>query len=371
MADSPKIRHRPLVPFDQGTLREDAATFYVNNKVFEGFKNINISRNLMSLTGTFEITIVDKWRVERLDFEILPGDRIHCHIGKLAVFEGYVDTFNINVTAGSRNLTLSGRDRTSDLVDSSVIGNAEYNNLDLEQIAIQLVKPFGLKVLKNVDVGKPFEKFTIRQGETIFGALNRGAKDRQLILLSTTHGNLLIDKRGSKRAKTELIEGINILQSGATFDNSERFSEYHVKGQQSGILGDASDTNASLGKAFDEGMTRFRPNLIISEQSVDNEAAQKRAEFEATFKAAKATKVSVTVLGWRQKDGSLWEVNQIVHLENRSVGIKSDMLINAIRYVQGVNGRKVELELVRKDAFEFKKTIKKSDDILDSLGWGS
>ena len=48
--DSPKVNHRALKPFDYGTLREDAATFYVNNKVYEGFKNIRISRNLTSLS---------------------------------------------------------------------------------------------------------------------------------------------------------------------------------------------------------------------------------------------------------------------------------------------------------------------------------
>ena len=77
-SDDPKVKHNPIVPFDYGTLREDAVTFYVNNKAFEGFKNIKIARNLTSLTGTFTITITDKWRVDQEDFEIKPGDRMHC-----------------------------------------------------------------------------------------------------------------------------------------------------------------------------------------------------------------------------------------------------------------------------------------------------
>lgn len=368
-SDTPKVRHRATKPFDKSTLIEDAATFYVNNKVYEGFKNIRISRNLLSLTGSFEITLTDKWRVDKEDFGIKSGDRIHCHLGKNPLFEGYVDKITASLAQSSRNLTISGRDKTADLVDCSIIGPAEYNNLDFIGIAKTLLEPFGLKVLSNVDVGSKFNKFTIRQGETVFEALERAAKERELLLMSTTHGNLLIDKKGSTRASSELIEGVNILGAGSDLDNSERFSEYHVKGQQSGLVGDPSDATESEGKSTDTGITRYRPTLIIAENSVDADGAQKRAQWESTFRAANATKVSVTTQGWRQKDGSLWSTNQIVHVDCRSIGIKADMLISRVKFDQSSNGRRTELELIRKDAFEFKKEIKKEDDPLDGLGW--
>jgi len=368
--DSPKIKHRSSIPFDRGTLIEDAVTFYVNNKVFEGFKNVNLSRNLMSLTGTFEISVLDKWSIEAQDFEILPGDRIHCHLGKIALFEGYVDTFTANLISGSRNLTITGRDRTSDLVDCSHDGASEFNNLDFEGLAKEMLKPFGLKVIKDsaLSVGEKFSKFTIKQGETVFEALNRAAKERQLILLSSTHGNLLIEKRGVKRAASELKEGVNILSIGATFDNTERFSVYKVKGQQAGILGSPTDTNASLGEATDEGITRFRPNIVLAENAVNNDGAQKRAEFEAGLRVAKGLKVTISVKGWRQEDGSLWAINQLVQVESPSVGIKSQMLVQSVKYTKTTAGRKTDIELIRKDSLEFKKTTKKKDDLLQKLG---
>ncbi|MBE9542503.1 MAG: hypothetical protein IMF01_09310 [Proteobacteria bacterium] len=369
-SDVPEVRHRATRPFDYSTLIDDAATFYINNKVYEGFKNIRLSRNLMSLTGSFEITLTDKWRVDKEDFDIKTGDRIHCHLGKNPLYEGYIDSLSISLSSTSRNLTISGRDKTADLVDCSIIGPAEYNNLDFLGIAKKLVEPFGLKVLSNVDVGKKFAKFSIKQGETIFEALERAAKERELLLMSTTHGNLLIDKKGSQRASSELVEGVNVLSAGAVFDNSERFSEYHVKGQQSGLIGDITDATESAGKSTDKGVLRHRPTLIISENAVDQDGAQKRAQFESSLRAAQATKVSIVVQGWRQKDGSLWNTNLITHVDCRSIGIKSDMLISRVKFDQGTGGRRTEMELIRKDAFEFKKEIKKSDDPIDSLGWG-
>ncbi len=368
-ADQPKVRHIPLAPFDYSTLIEDAATFYVNNKVYEGFKNIRLSRNLTSLTGEFEIVLVDKWQLEKEDFDIKPGDRIHCHLGKTPLYEGYVDRFSATITSSSRNLTISGRDKTADLIDCSVVGSSEYNDIDFTGIATELLKPFNIKLLVKTDVGKKFSKFTIRQGETVFEALDRAAKERSLLLLSSTHGNLIVDKKGAQISSNELIEGVNILSAAVSIDNGNRFSEYIVKGQQSGVLGSTSDATKSQGKAFDKGIVRYRPTLILAENAVDADGAQKRAEWEASFRAAESTKVNVTVQGWRTKDGELWETNKIVHANIRSIGINQDMLIARVKYDESERGRRVEMELIRPDAFEFKVEIKKEDDPLDQLGW--
>ena len=367
--DSPQVKHRAIVPFDYGTLRKDAVTFYVNNKVFEGFKNIKIARNMMSLTGTFNITITDKWEIEQEDFEIKPGDRIHCHLGKTALFEGYIDKLSLSINESSRNITIQGRDKTQDLVDCSITTLSELNDIDFTGIATELCKPFNIKVLPQVSVGSKFAKFSVRQGETPFEALDRAAKERQLILLSSTHGNLIIQKRGIRRAVTELIEGVNVLSAAANFDNTQRFSDYIIKGQSTGILGTPKDATQNKGSAKDSGVTRNRPTLIISENAVDNDGAQKRAEFESTFRAAKSAKVNVVVVGWNQKDGSLWDVNQLVQIDIRSIGIKGQMLIERVKFDQSENGRRCEMELIRPDAFEFKAEIKKEDDILDQLGW--
>lgn len=367
-SDNPKVRHAPIKPFDYGTLREDAATFYVNNKVYEGFKNIMISRNLTSLTGTFQITLTDKTNVESEDFEIKSGDRIHCHLGKEALYEGYVDKITISVTPTSRNITIVGRDKTADLVDCSILGNNEFNDVTFTELATAICKPFDIKVLPQVDVGNKFAKFTVRQGETVFEALERAAKERKLLLLSSTHGNLVIDRKGKTRASSEIIEGVNFQSGSVTFDDSERFSEYTVKGQNTGLVGEILDSTGNKGIAYDNGIKRYRPVLVIAENSVDNDGAQKRAEFEANFRAAKAAQINCVVIGWKQKNGKLWATNQTVHLDAKSLGVKQDFLIQRVKFNQGDKGRRTEIELIRPDAFEFKTTIEEKDDPLASFG---
>ena len=203
---------RAPVPTDEGVKVPEAATFYVNNKIYEGFKNIRLSRNLTALTGSFEITLVDKWRVEQEDFELKPGLEISCMLGNTPLYKGYIDKLGISLSASSRNLTITGRDKTGDLVDCSILGQNEFNNMKLEAIAKELVKPFGVGIVVFADTGKPFTKFTVNQGETVFEALERLAKQRELLMTSSPVGNLVFEKKGVIRASSELIEGSQYSQ---------------------------------------------------------------------------------------------------------------------------------------------------------------
>ena len=363
------ITGRAPIPIDEGVRAQDAATFYVSNKIYEGFKNIKLSRNLTSLTGSFEITLTDKWEVDQEDFELKPGLKIACKLGSVQLYEGYIDRLSISMSTNSKNITISGRDKTGDLVDCSILGNNEFNDMKLEAIAKELVKPFDIGVIVFADTGKAIPKFTVNQGETVFEALERLAKQRELLLTSSPVGNLVFEKKGIVRASSELIEGVNILSAGVTFDNTERFSEYHVKGQASSILGSIDDNTKAAGVSKDNGIERYRPTLLIAENSSDADGAQKRANWESSFRIAKGMQLNVAVQGWKQKGGEIWATNQTVHIDCRSLGIKQDLLISKVKFDQSESGRRVELELIRSDSFEFKTEIKKEDDPLDLLGW--
>lgn len=354
---------------DGGVTEENAAVFFVNNKIYEGFKNIRLERSLTSLTGAFQIVIVDKWEIERKDFELKPGLEIACKVGKRPVYKGYIDKFDISLTSSSRNLTISGRDKTGDLVDCSHVGRNEFNNMTLDKIAKELVKPFGIDVIVFADPGDPFVKFTITQGDTVFQALEKLAKQRNFLLTSSPEGNLVFEKKGVIRSSTELIEGQNIKAAGVSFDNTERFSQYHVKSQAVGLLGSPQDATQAKGYATDDGITRYRPIVVLNEGQGDGKTAQQRAEWEANLRAAKGCNVSVVVVDWTQRLGELWAVNQMVYIDCPSIGIRGDMLISKVNFELSENGKITELELIRPDAFEFKAKIKKEKDPLDLLGW--
>lgn len=370
--DSPTTRHLAPNVFDRSTLIEDAVTFYLNNKIYEGWKNVSVTKRIDSVAGVFQITLHQKFSIDRTDWEFKPGERAHMHLGKNAIFEGYIDTMNVSFGANSRNLTISGRDKTADLVDCSVLDTYEFTKpLIFTEVATKICSPFGIKVLAQTDVGDPFNEVSVKPGEKAYALLSRLASQRGLLLYSSTHGNLIINKRGAVRASTELVEGVNILEASMSSDNSERFSQYVVKGQNNGLIGSKpEDATEAEGSATDSGIFRYRPYVLISESSADNKASKERAEWEATYRSAKSLTISVKVPEWRQRDGSLWGVNQLVYLDSPSLGLKSQFLVNAVSFsLSPETSRETTLELVRKDAYERVREVSASNDPLAGLGY--
>lgn len=206
-------------------------------------------------------------------------------------------------------------------------------------------------------------------GETVFEALQRAAKEKSLLFYPSTTGGLIFAKKGVLRSSVELRQGHNVLSASGSFNDSDRFSEYIVRGQNVGTFGGPRDTVSSEGKATDEGVKRYRPLLIISENAVDSAAAKERASYEAELRAARAAEVSVTVQGWKRSDGTLWDINEIVNTDIPYLGIREDLLVKEVEFSKSDSGTITNLTLTRSDAFEFSKKKSKDKDPANLLGW--
>lgn len=372
MAKLKRINRRPSPSRVNGDVIQDDPKFFINNKVFKGFKSVTINLPLMSLSRSFSMVITDKWQVDQEDFEIKPGLRMEGFLGENSVIDSYIDSMDISLSEGSRNITVQGRCRTQDIVDCSVTGKFEYLNIGILEFAQEITKPFDVRVSTELtDLGGKFEKVTIKQGETCFEVLMRLAKMRKLVMFSTATGDIVIERIGQRRSKTALVEGENVKSASLSSDNSDRFSEYQVKGQSSGLVGNPEDSTSALGEAKDQGITRFRPMILQADGSSDTNSAQSAAEFESSIRASKSLSVKVVVQNWRRKDGAIWSQNEIVPVDIPSIGIKRDMLISNVQFKDNVDGGKLTtLELMRKSALEFKPELEVDEDPLSGLGWG-
>ncbi|MBI4209534.1 MAG: hypothetical protein HY538_07505 [Deltaproteobacteria bacterium] len=351
---------------------EDSVTLLVDGQLYQGWKEVEIAKHLTSLCGSFSLSLTDSWSQDGRAWPLKVGDLVEVYMEEKKVITGSIDRFEIEVEANHRTLTISGRDKTGDLVDcSETTEPGEFRGLNLLQLAQKFSSPFGMEVrAETEDLGEPFNPFTIRQGETVFEALERGARRGGLLLISDAEGNLVITRKNSRRASTELVQGVNILSAQATFDHTERFSEYTVKGQSAGtddFYGEEIST--PLGKAEDRGILRFRPLILIAEGSVDTSLAQKRAEWEATVRAARSARVMITTPGWKQVDGRFWEINETTPIQCPWIGMDQEMLIvSTIFHKSREKGTTTTLELVRPDAFEPEPVIEKKSDPMEKLG---
>ena len=142
-----------------------------------------------------------------------------------------------------------------------------------------------------------------------------------------------------------------------------RYSDYTLLGQQAGgptsgdLFGGESGITAEQvahvsAMARDGGVDRYRPLTIIGEQSLDEDEAMARIQWEANVRSARARKARVTVQGWREvPDGALWEPGRLVFVADEWLGIAQELLVSSTSQSLSAGGTLTTMDLVPQDAF--------------------
>ena len=326
----------------------------IGGRIHQGWTEATVTRSLETLCSTFRMALSERTAGETAPRAVSPGDGCTVSVDGEQVLRGYVDEVRPRYDSGDHMISVRGRDATADLVDCSAASHpGEWQNETLDQITRGLVAPFGLEVTVETDVGAPFTKFRIDEGETVFEAIERGCRYRGVLPLSDGNGGLLITHPSRARSSTLLRRGTNILAAEGVANWSDRYSEYTLLGQQAGsdfLTGEAAaHVTAS---ARDPGVQRHRPLTIIGEQSIDTDEAEARVQWEANVRAARSRSVSVSVQGWREREGGgLWSPGQVVHLSDDWLGIDRDLLIASTAHSLSRAGTITKMTLFPPDAF--------------------
>lgn len=337
--------------------------------IFDGWTSVSVTKNLETLAHGFSMTLHDKFLPLKERWPLKPGVLVKINIAKERVLTGHIEKLDASYSEGSRILSVSGRSLPGDLIESSVEGPMEYTQISLEELAKQLIAPFGLKVFLSV-IPKKIEKFSVRPDESVFEALDRAARLQGFFWVSTRGGNIRLTRAGRARSASELNQDFNIKAASISIDTSERHNKYKVVGQRNGT-DDISGVTASQpsGTATDSGITRHRPLTIVAESTIDLDSAKTRAEWEAANRIARGMRIICETESWLQQDKSLWDINQIVRFRSSFLGLDADLLISSIEQKQdNQSGTTTSFGLVRKDSFDPEPDKKESDDPLSILG---
>lgn len=323
---------------------------------YEGWQQVTINRSIEALAGRFNLELVDQ--------DPIPVPRsgaIELLLYGETIITGYTDAIKYDVSGDRYTLSVDGRDKTMDLVDcSALVSSQEILNASLQQIIDESIKPFGISAIYNQNPTEKFKKFSFQE-ESGYEAIERATRLRGVLATADALGNIVVQNYGASRATDALVMGENILYATSSFDDTNRFSEYLVYGQQPGDDNNTGTaTTGSKGSARDLGITRYRPKIIIAEGAVDNATAQKRAEWESTIRAARGVGFDIGVQGWQQSDERLWRENTLVRCRIPQHGVDSDLLIKEVSFsLDPESGEKTRLVCVRPDAYELQPDLEK------------
>lgn len=364
-----------FIPTLLGKATKNEVAVLVAGKGFDGWQSVSVSKSIEAIANQFSIGLFDRFEGLRTDWPLRPGVDVKVSIDGQRVITGRIEKLGVNYTSEDRSFIISGRSRAGDLVDCTHNGPFEYKNIFLNTLAEKLVEPFGIKVFVSV-VPDIIEKFAVKPGETVFEALDRAARLQGFFFISTAKGNIRLTKVGAAdarfRAFSSLEQDVNVLEATAEYDDTQRYKDYRVIGQAAGtdsFFGE--DVARPKGAASDNGVKRHRPLTMIAEGSVDSAKAKKRAEWEASSRLAKAIRVTAKVQGWKQDNGSLWDINQTTNFRSKFLGLDRDLLIVGVTYNDGTDaGKTSDLTLVDPQAYNAQPVVnsKSSDDIFASLG---
>lgn len=328
---------------------------------FSGWTEASITRTLDQVSGRFTLSIGG----DLPGVPLAPGDEVQLSWKGWQMLTGYVDEVAATIAPEGRTIRVAGRDRTADLVDCSAdVSPGEYSDITLVELAENLLQPFGIELDRQgadftlFDAGSAprFAKFQIQRGESPFAAIERGAREQGVLLFSTREGRLRIATAGERPTYADLVQGgkgANVLEARFTHSNANRFATYRVLAQTSGSPETFGAAAAHVeGVAEDLGVDRFRPLVVIAERQLSPFYARRRAQWEATVRAARASQLVAQVQGWeRRPEEEPWTLNQIAPTRIQALGIDAGLLIDGVTFRTGPEGRTTSLRLTRPDAY--------------------
>lgn len=335
-----------------------------NNKIFSGWLTAEITRSLKAVSGHFAINYTDKWSGQKQSWQLKAGDFCSVELDGKTVITGMIDTVESDLAGESRNLSVTGRDKTGNLVDSgTLLQQKSFKGQSLKQMATTLASPFGISVSSNSDAANAsIKNITYQYNETIWEMINRVAMYQGVLAYPDSNGGIIFSDVASDFSTVDcLFEEKNILEINAQTDSSQKFQKYIVVSHQGSPDSRVTTVRA---QATDNSVSLPRAKIVITSKKTDNNGAQARANWEMSMHTAKSFHANITVLGWKNSKGKLWAINTMIFVDAPSCGISGNFLIEETKFMLEENrGMLTQLTIVLRDAYKPQPDRKESEEV--------
>lgn len=356
----------------------------MNGVELSGFKSSTVSSSMETVSSAFSFSATAQ---PDSVYPIKAGDSVVVDIDGTTRVTGFVDKVAVAYSKDSHTITINGRDKLADLIDSTVGDTKQIvAPISLTSVCRLILDGIGLTDVKVINNIPDIEDF--KEGELVsasvgvkgFEFLEKFARIRQALLTTDGLGNLVIERGSSKKLKTQLInipgnKLSNISHGSSTIDISKRYNKYSCKGDQnisSGISEESfADISEQGGEATDTDMRSSRVLEFNSEENASSETCASRAAWEANIRRARSITASITVPG-NSANGELWLSNRLVEINDAFLNINAEMLIKSVEYSSSLSsGSSTKLTLISPDSYSLEASqsslLKKRNDLSDKF----
>lgn len=358
----------------------------VNGVQYTGFTSAIVSRSVESMAGKFSFTTTAKADSSgTIQNDLKAQDEIKVFIGDDKFLTGKIEALKIYNDVGTHSISVSGRDKIGDLVDSSIIQKS-YKIRDLKKLIERVLKDNGfsdIKVINNVKnlvpipvTSKDNDDIQTEQGETIAQFIDRYAEKLTVLIYSDEDGNLTINREGLDIAAGGLLKQFgnnnsNILSSSIDVDITDRFQFIKIYSQDNNDSHGRNAINPELGQESDSEITSPRTKIIFQNTASQTLSLKDLAKWNVAIRRAKGSRYQCRVQNFftSRGGGLLWNLNSLVSLKDDVCQIEGQFLIQGVSFSKTPEGSFSDISIVNRGSFslDYKSISKKSGDFAANL----
>lgn len=350
-------------PQSAASATEDEVAVLINGNRFRFWDKIRITRSIDAMdTVEFGAPFDSNAPGFRESFRPFAFKPVVITVGGLALFTGTMVSVSPVIENAQKIISVSGYSLPGVLNDCTPPASAfpiEFNEQGLREIASALAAPFGINVEFKADQGPIFERVAIDPGEKVLAFLTKLAKQRNLIIASSSAGDLIFLQSSEGGVSVANFEqGVAPLLSVAPFFSPQEYYS-HITGIEPVLIGLAGSQYTVKNPRL---LGVVRP-LTFNAPDTLNADVVATVEAKAGRMFANMVSYSVRLATWRDPSGNIWQPNTSIKLlaPDAMVYSEYEFIIRSIQFEQDSTTQTATLNLIIPGSF--------SGKIPESLPW--
>lgn len=346
----------------------------VNGRKFDLWETATVQRSIDNNAGMFQFSSSN---TTPADYPVKAGDQVQVIVDGVAKVTGFADRVRGRGSDEGNEVSVSGRDNTCDLIDSSVPDSVKTITppITMTDFCKRIVSALGANIeVRNV-IGNAinvqgdeddFGDVTISadSGQKCMDFLTSFARKQQVYLVTDGAGRLLVYRPGNVRSSTQILHergsnNNNVKNYSVSFEHQERFGVYRTTSQDDFSFSDSygDESTSRFGEAQDGVIRASRYLEFQGEESMTNEESRNRAVEELNVRKARSTVYTPTLATFSQEDGTVWDFGQLVSVKDDFAGMRGILLIRSVEYtLDKDSGSRCVLTLADPSSYNVKVT---------------
>jgi prophage tail gpP-like protein len=348
------------IEVDPATIRDgisEEIAIVIDNTPYKFWTNVELAFNFDTIADTF--TLSTPWTPDNFDFRELFNPykykEITIYVGGFKVLTGNIVNIRTNNTAKSRVITIDGYSKPGILNDVTVSSSSwpvAIKRLNLQQIAENLARPFGISVDFEESPGAAFRgKDTVEIDPTdkIGAFLTRLARQRGFVISSDAEGDLLFQKTTEDAATANIIEGeYPYITSNVMYNGQNRYSSITA------ITSEMGRGRGQKSVVNDPGLDGINRPIVWRATDTNSGNLRNAAIAHMGRIIAESNLINLSVVGWhRIQDKQLWKDNTRILYQSDGDMIyeETEFLIRNVKLKKSQNSAVTDLTLIFPEAY--------------------